>query len=287
MDYKLKKKAVRRFFWFMNERHAIYLRRQRGDKWPWTDDPILQTYRFCNIFRELDTVTIWIRENWREPYADHKNLWFAMAMARQINWPETLEEIGFPKRWNPGRVQRILERRKDRGEKIYTGAYMLTGTLGGTKIEQTVNKILDPLYNDPPAFVYRQYHENNSLLHCWMQFLSRPGFAGFMSYEVVTDLRHTRYLDNASDIMTWANAGPGAMRGINRMVGLDPKPKKQLSVDGYLYFMMELLELSAKHLSKDFPQLELRDIEHTLCEWDKYERARLGQGRPRSRYKRG
>ena len=31
--------------------------------------------------------------------------------------------------------------------------------------------------------------------------------------------------------------------------------------------------------------LEMRDIEHCLCEFDKYERVRLGQGRPRAKYK--
>jgi hypothetical protein len=30
----------------------------------------------------------------------------------------------------------------------------------------------------------------------------------------------------------------------------------------------------------------MRDIEHSLCEFDKYERVRLGQGKPRSLYKR-
>jgi hypothetical protein len=29
----------------------------------------------------------------------------------------------------------------------------------------------------------------------------------------------------------------------------------------------------------------MRDIEHCLCEFDKYERVRLGQGKPRAQYK--
>lgn len=289
MVYKLKQKAVRRFFTFMNERHEIYLRRQRGDDWPWTEDTILQTYRFCNIFRELDIVTIWIRENWREPYADHENLWFAMAMARQINWPDTLAEIGFPKKWDPERVHEILELRKERGEKIYTGAYIVTGGLGGPKIEQTVWKVLDPLYKDPPKFVYRKKHKDNTLEDCNEQLRQHTGFGTFMSYEVITDLRHTRYLDEASDIMTWANPGPGAKRGINRMLGLPVKLRQEVKVDEYIEFMRKLLHHSKtrRHeLSSDFPDLELRDIEHTLCEFDKYERVRKGQGRPRAKYAR-
>ena len=117
---------------YMIERHSIYERRAEGQPYPWTDDPILKEYSFCNVYRELDRVTIWIRENWREPYADHPNLPFAMAMARQINWPDTLQEIGFPEHWNPARIKAIMQGRLNRKEKVYTGAYMLTGTLGGT-----------------------------------------------------------------------------------------------------------------------------------------------------------
>ena len=184
---------------FMVERHNIYLRRFiEGDPYPWTDDPILNEYSFCNVYRELDRVTIWIRENWREPYADHPNLPFAMAMARQINWPDTLEEIGFPEHWNPERIKAIMQGRLNRKEKVYTGAYMLTGTLGGTKVEQTIDKILTPLYEMPPRII------SNSLEETWKRYLPYPGFSGFMAYEVVTDLRHTKHLENAEDIMTWA-----------------------------------------------------------------------------------
>ena len=192
------------FFNFIEERHKIYLNRELGMPFPWTEDKILQTYSFCNVFRELDTVTIWLRENWREPYADHPNLPFAMAMARQINWPETLAEIGFPEEWNPDHAKNVMRTRQIKKEKVYTGAYMLTGTLGGPKIEQTIDKILTPLYENPPELY------PDSLEDTWRQYLPYKGFAKFISYEVVTDLRHTKHLNKAKDIMTWANAGPGA-----------------------------------------------------------------------------
>ena len=38
-----------------------------------------------------------------------------------------------------------------------------------------------------------------------------------MSYEVVTDLNYTPVLNNAVDRFSWANAGPGAKRGLNRI----------------------------------------------------------------------
>ena len=258
---------------YMIERHSIYERRAEGQPYPWTKDPILNEYSFCNVYRELDRVTIWIRENWREPYADHPNLPFAMAMARQINWPDTLEEIGFPEHWNPERIKAIMQGRLNRKEKVYTGAYMLTGTLGGTKVEQTIDKILTPLYEMPPRII------NNSLEETWKRYLPYPGFSGFMAYEVVTDLRHTKHLENAEDIMTWANPGPGAKRGLNRIHGRELEksiPKTQLISE-----MKELLDLCNM---APLP-LEMRDIEHCLCEFDKYERVRLGQGKPRAKYK--
>ena len=270
---------VERFFYYINERHNIYRKQQENEKFPWTEDEILQTYSFCNVFRELDKVTIWLRKNWKEPYADHPNLPFAMAVARQINWPDTLEAIGFPEKWEPERVKHIMQSRKDCGWKVYTGAYMLTGTLGGTKIEQTIDKILTPLYKNPPPI----YPE--SLEKTWKEYLPYAGFSGFMGYEVVTDLRHTKHLENAEDIMTWANAGPGAKRGLNRIY---ERPLNQTIKTPQLNEEMKLLLNFSEHegiLEKYVPKLEMREIEHCLCEFDKYERVRLGEGRPRSKYK--
>ena len=271
MDINIKR--VDDFNRFMVERHNIFIKKEiNNEPYPWSDDAILTDYSFCNVYRELDRVTIWIRENWREPYADHRNLPFAMAVARQINWPDTLEEIGFPEEWRPQHVKNIMEDRMANKQKVYTGAYMLTGTLGGTKIEQTVDKILTPLYANFPC-------DFSSIENSWRSFLPYAGFSDFMSYEVVTDLRHTKWLKDAPDIMTWANPGPGAMRGLNRIFGrpLDSKQKKPL-------FIQEMRDLLALLNNEPLP-LEMRDIEHCLCEFDKYERARLGQGRPRAKYK--
>jgi len=271
---------IDRFFYYINERHSMYLKRRAGAPYPWTEDEILTTYSFCNVFRELDKVTVWLRENWKEPYMNHPNLPFAMAMARQINWPETLEELGFPEHWNPERIKAIMQGRMDRGEKVYTGAYMLTGTLGGTKVEQTIDKILTPLYENPPPI------HHHSLQDSWAEYLPYAGFSGFMAYEVVTDLRHSIHLQNAEDIMTWANAGPGAQRGLNRIHG---RPLNQtIKKDVLNMEMKDLLDISdevAGMLNTNVPRLEMREIEHCLCEYDKYERVRLGEGRPRAKYK--
>ena len=45
-------------YWrFAARRHEIFLRRTRGDSEPWSDDVILQRFKFCNTFRATDRVS--------------------------------------------------------------------------------------------------------------------------------------------------------------------------------------------------------------------------------------
>ena len=52
----------RRFFWWIEERHEIFKKKEQGLPRPWTTDIILDTYRFTNPFRENDKTTVWFRE---------------------------------------------------------------------------------------------------------------------------------------------------------------------------------------------------------------------------------
>ena len=53
-------------------------------------------------------------------------------------------------------------------------------------------------------------------------------------------------------------------------------------------FMQNILAEKHKYIDLDIINpydVDMRCIEHSLCEWDKYERVRLGQGKPRSKFK--
>ena len=51
---------------FGKERQDIYNRKESGQQWPWTSDPTIQHYKFCNIFRDQDKTTREIIE-WIKP----------------------------------------------------------------------------------------------------------------------------------------------------------------------------------------------------------------------------
>ena len=287
---------AKRFFDFIKERHAIYIRRKRGDPWPWTNDPILQAYKFTNIFRELDTGTVHCRKAIREPYANHHELFFNIATYRLYNYTETQKEIGYIIRYNPDDAMALMYARRKRKERVFTGAHMITGTLGGDKVWQVFGLCFTQLWNNRRKL---EPQPGDTLETAFKRLAGHnPGYGAFIAYEVITDLRHTRYLEDAVDIYTWANAGPGAMRGINRLLG-NPvynskkefwgKPKDTSNYpkkEEYIEYMRRLLAMSeaSKYLPGWMPALEMRDIEHSLCEWDKHERTRTGQGKPRSRF---
>jgi hypothetical protein len=176
--------------------------------------------------------------------------------------------------------------RSERGDKVYTGAYMLRGPIQGDpsgsqdKPNYTALRVLQPVWQD--RAVIRPWMKLTLESACTM-LEAYHGWGGFLAYEVATDLRHCPgWLDKAPDIMTWANAGPGAVRGLNRLHG---RPLKQtMSQERANAEMKHLLQMSPLYLAPHVPALEMRDIEHSLCECDKWMRVQAGEGRPRAKY---
>ena len=66
-DFQGGESTVEAFFDYVKERHSIWTKRQEGLPPPLTENEILQTWSFCNVFREDDKVTIWFRQNVRNP----------------------------------------------------------------------------------------------------------------------------------------------------------------------------------------------------------------------------
>lgn len=277
----------------MVERHQIYLRRKNGKPKPWSEDPIFQQWRFCNVFRELDTTTVWIRENIRERFAKHPQLWFMLCIARYVNRIETLENLmskagSWPvsSTFRLEHLTRALEGIAHSGAPVYTGAYMIRAESDPTKAWYSWTKhryiaeiVLGRLWKNRHDWA-RFLDGATTLEEVWREF-QQPHYVGwgpFMAYEVVTDLRHTRYLENADDIYSWANAGPGALRGLNRLYG---RPLKKPNREAVAEMRVILTAINPYWHPLE---LEMRDIEHSLCEFDKYERVRLGEGKPRNRY---
>lgn len=267
------------------ERENARINKEAGFKKPWTHDKIIQQYRFCNVHRSDDKVTRWIVNNWCGPNYTSENMVLAMVAARTVNWPDTLDEIGFPNfqdaegfaTWRE-RARMRMKARRDRGEKVWTGAYLVS-TNGHTmdKIDYILNMVWTPIYEN---FRWENFTESLSVFHkALMRF---DGMGSFMAAQVVADLKYTWVLKDAPDWHTWSAIGPGSRRGLNRYFG-DEYTKLDASIPEPLYhrYIAELRENIRTVLGME---LHAQDVQNVLCEFDKYMRTLKGEGRPRSKY---
>lgn len=289
-------KHTKEFVAFIKERHAIYERRQAGKPKPWTKDPILQQYRFCNVYRELDTVTIWIRQYWRDPWKDDPNVWFAMIVARLINWPDSLYELsaaisdGKKIAWKPKTFVREMEARKARGEKVFTGAYMIHADTSATKGDSTskvnylAERVLDPIWKERKAGQNAFTASNGCGLaeaHKWLMQFRDMGT--FMAAQVVCDVKYTPMLRNARDWWNWAAPGPGSLRGMSRVEFGDLNTK--YDAENWRASLAVLRDKTQPLIAKaGLAPLHAQDLQNCLCEFDKYMRVKNSEGRPRSLY---
>ena len=287
------KEQLDKFLYWIRERHSIFIKKEQGLSRPWTKDEILNTYKFTNPFRQNDRVTRELVSR-LEDADDEKELFNRIIIFRMFNWPSTydlLRDHGLVSRWRRDVAVRVLQQYKKDGGKVFTGAYMMTGSGSsgeGGKIATACNSI-NLMLHDANS-ILKQIHEYNTLQHACQLLTKYPIVADFVAYEFVTDMRHTSILNKAEDIYTWANPGPGAKRGIHRILfGTTRGTKLSGEKVDYQAVMQELMNIAQKRLGRlkifQDTRFEMRDIEHSLCEFDKYMRVYNGEGKPRSKYR--
>jgi hypothetical protein len=274
----------RGFMAFVHKRHRNQEDREAGLPWPWGTDRILQKKFFCNMYRELDKTTIWIREHWRERHHADPDLWFSVAVARMVNYPDSLAEIGYPVPWDAGHFVEVLRARKARGEKSFHQAYKPpTPSAGGNRIDFVAHQVLTPMWEARERLrkIVRMTLDNahKELMTCYH-------LGSFPAAQIIADLKYVEPMKSAPDWHTFAASGDGSRRGLNRILGQ--------SVDAYRTEECWRIELRKLHerltphyVARGLPVPHAQDLQNQLCEWDKYERVRLTPGKASLRCYRG
>lgn len=328
--------GLERFFAYARERYQIFLNREAGKPAPWTDDAVLQQFRFCNIFREDDTVTIWFRNAIREKLSSSPDVllatvlfrWFNRVKAGEAIFTQTMLDLGTsPSFGSDGLtpwearegcsttaewielIESSVRNYCGRGPYV-TGSYIIKTPNGMDKLTgvlDCVQKFMElrfPWHHTDTTTGVTETVQlgwqdvadlallrrgDITLQGVWSWLRQFPFMGDFMAYEVVTDLSHTSMLNKAPDILEWANPGPGATRGLGRLTSNNkdfyrPSQKALLNdkMQSVLFFSRD-----SKYWPQEWPAWDMRTVEHTLCEFDKYERAASGAGRPRQVFRTG
>lgn len=269
----------RDFFQWIVDREDARIGKSLNLPKPWTKNRIIQQYKFCNVRREDDRVTLWIKENWRDKFEGHPNMWFAMCVARIFNWPETLDMLEFPElpfedligHWR-GQLKWARDKQK---KKIFTGAYLVsTNGVSMDKVDYVLDIVLTPLWKSGRAPVdletLEEYHKYLTQFN---------GLGSFMAGQVIADLKYTPVLAHAPDWWDFAPLGPGSTRGLNRYFGRNTKASLKQSQG-----LKEMKLLQVQVENRLGLKLDIHDVQNCCCEYDKYERVKLGEGKPRSLY---
>ncbi|GLB44616.1 putative chromo (CHRromatin Organisation MOdifier) domain containing protein [Lyophyllum shimeji] len=276
-------------FWqFAAERKAIDDRRRAGMPQPWSDDPIFQKYRFCNTYRVLDKVSQYlirevIEKGSQEPLEVVFRVILFNSFTKIETWELLLKEIG-SLTWasyerDREKYRRVLGRAKQRGASLYTGAFQKPApNLGEPDAHTNHLLLLETLLDHdlPGRFQTAKY-----MAEVYEYLLSFPGMGEFATYQLLLSLSYTNLLNFSN--LDFVIAGPGASSGLAKMFGVQKmKAAKQEVPDieeEIIRWMAESQNVQFARLGLDFSGLgpdrlpmDLADIEHTLCEVDKYSR---------------
>ena len=279
-------------FWnYIAERHRIYKKKETGESWPWTEDRILQEYKFTNVFRDLDTGTKYLIEKILLNLKSLEAVIFNCIIYRIYNKIETMEAIGIQEaeRFDVKKFKSKLRIQKKK-KKIFTNAFIVpaynfikatTDKIGKTAIIiNDLSKNINVISNDIEKKRDSQYTVS--------RIKQIEGIGTFLSYQIAVDIGYwDKEIFNESEFTV---AGPGARRGINRIF----ESRGDYSYERSIQYLCEIqdewfekINVNPKELFSDRkePSVNLMATENCLCEISKYLKVHYSEGRPRNKYR--
>jgi len=266
------------YWYFASERQRIFERRYLGFDSPWSQDPILRAYKFCNVFRAADRVSQYlIREiACQDSAVSPADRLFQIVAFRTFSRIETWEAIrrflGHDPLLNDlrgGSFREAVEYARASTGGLYTGAFILCATSAYGHSLKHLNHIALWQHMFLQNTLAQQLLEAGSLQHVYDLLHAYPLMGDFMSYQVAIDLNYSDLLGFSENDFT--QPGPGAVRGIRKVF---------LSLGDYS--PAESIQWMVEQQAREFERLGLRfgglwgrplhaiDCQGLFCEVDKY-----------------
>lgn len=271
-------------YWYLAaERQRIFHARARGQSSPWTKDPVLARYKFCNAYRASDRVSQYLIA--RCIYAQEavdlspEDVFARIILFRIFSKPETWEAletaVGPITRQtlnvNEAALGDALEDLMGRGQSVYTSAFILASTsvYGHARKHRNHLELVRRMF--APKALGLDLARANSLEEVYQALRQWPTIGPFMGYQIAVDLNYSPYLNFSENDFTVP--GPGAVRGLNKVFSeTNGATPAQL-----IQYMVEHQEQEFSRLNLDWQDLFGRrlhaiDCQGLFCETDKYSR---------------
>jgi alpha-glutamyl/putrescinyl thymine pyrophosphorylase clade 1 len=266
------------YWYFTSERQRVFEQRVAGEPGPWTDDPILREFKFCNVFRAADRVSQYMLRDvcyHNEPCSAEDRLFQIVAFrtfSKTATWCAVRDFLGrYPVLDDlaDGSFTAALDHARVQNGGLYTGAFILCATDAYGQSAKHRNHV--ELFRH--MFLHDQLggklQEARSLREIYNLLHGYPLMGDFMSYQISIDLNYSALLDFSENDFT--QAGPGALRGI-RKVFQDPGDYTPAEI---VLWMTERQDDEFARLGLPFAGLWGRplhaiDCQGLFCEADKY-----------------
>lgn len=266
------------YWYFASERQRVFEARVKGLPYPWTPDPILQEFKFCNVFRAADRVSQYLIKSvaYHEEAVSIEDRLFQIIAFRTFSkietWRCVRQALGrYPtlKDLADGAFTKALEYAKAVNGGLYTGAFILCAT---NAYEQSV-KHLNHVELFRHMFLRNKLGEYlskaTSLAQVFELLHGYPLMGDFMSYQVAIDLNYSDAINFSENDFTCP--GPGAVRGIKKVF----ESLGDFTPTEAILWMVERQHDEFKRLDLPFSGLWGRplhaiDCQGLFCETDKY-----------------
>ncbi|GJE91065.1 chromo-domain-containing protein [Phanerochaete sordida] len=272
------------FFKFACERHHTQQRRLAGLPQPWTEDKIIADWPFTNVFRVLDRNTQYIlRHVVREGSQDLEESVFRVILFRTFNkietWEFLKEELG-DLTWKGFDIKAYQNALKNAEQALYHNAYIMPAPKLGYAINYEAHLRLIEAMMDAklPHELLRFKHLKDA--HGYLSLY--PSMGDFTTMQMLLDLNMLPHFQWSED--EWVALGPGSRACLEKMFGADMRNERQAAhalrylrdAQASWYNWLSVPSRAVPRLSPARAAgLSMVDIEHALCECEKYSRAGL------------
>jgi hypothetical protein len=266
------------YWYFASERQAAFERRVSGEQQPWTKDPILQEFKFCNVYRSADRVSQYmIREVcYHDESSTPEDRLFQIVAFRTFSKIETWMTVrDFLGRYptlddlTDESFTKGLDHAKRCHGGLYTGAFILCATNAYGQAFKHLNHV--ELFRH--MFLHDQLGDRllsaDSLREVYKLLHDYPLMGDFMSYQTTIDLNYSDLINFSENEFT--KAGPGALRGIMKVF----ESLGDYTPTDVILWMVDRQEEEFERLGLRFGGLWGRplhaiDCQGLFCETDKY-----------------
>ena len=250
---------VQSFFDYCKKREAVRLKRESGEAYPWTDDPILQKGRFLNVFREDDKVSKSIIKFAEPAKEDLPFLIQALFFSRWCNRDLTIDKLSLDDLSDP---EALKEKLLGLEQWENFTAYPVEDSYWGDKLYNRIDASTNKFFEKKEELVELVLNSSRSVITATeninKQFKMVNNFPIFMA---LIDIAWFR--EDVIPITTDVPTGIGAEPYLDRL-------QKFLNLKNHQDVGTKMIELQKKFWPEAKREFYPIDIEYQSCECRKY-----------------